>query len=363
MNKVTIHDVASLANVSPATVSRVINGKKVKKDLLEKTMYAINTLGYEMKAQKRHQRKEENLLIGVIVPDIKSPFYAETVAGILKEATSHGYEVILKDSESIQTKEREHLKTLSKLPLNALIYYPIAEISALYDFPLYQHHQIPIVIGGRENTNNDLCHVYFNNEKAGYLATKYLAKLGKNRIYYLAPVHELEKPITTYEDLITLEISPNKESYVSLRRMIGYRTALSEANIPFDSALIKPCGYTWQNGYDIARELVTSLLEVDAIIAVNDAVAAGIIKFLKEQGIRVPEDISIIGYDNRTMAKTSDPLLTTIDQDAYALGCECVTCAIAQLNGLNVSHKCLDVSLVIRHSTAATNSNLNVRIK
>lgn len=354
MSKVTIHDVAALANVSPATVSRVINGKKVKKDLLEKTMHAIHTLGYEMKAQRRHLRKDEIHFIGVIVPDLKSPFYAEIVAGILKEAITLGYEVIIKDSEGIQTKEYEHLEALSHLPLNALIYFPIAEINSLNDFSLYQ--QIAIVIGGRESTLSTLSHVCFDNEKAGYLATKYLTKLGKKRIFYLAPVHEFEKPVNNYEDLIALENSPYKSLYVSLRRLEGYKRALKEANIEFDKILIKPCGYTWQAGYTAAKDIVTNLLDIDAIVAVNDAVATGIIKFLREQGIRVPEDLSVIGYDNRTIAEVSEPPLSTIEQDAYELGKQCILSAMDQLEGKEVKNKLLDVSLIIRHSTAATNN-------
>lgn len=354
MSKVTIHDVAALAQVSPATVSRVINGKKVKKDLLDKTMHAINTLGYEMKAQRRHHWKDEVLFIGVIVPDLKSTFYAEITASILKEAVKLGYEIILKDSEGLQANEHNHLEALSKLPLNALIYFPIAEINGLDDFSLYQ--QIAIVIGGRESSNPTLSHVYFDNERAGYLATKYLIKLGKKRILYLAPVHDFEKPVNCYEDLMALENSPHKNLYVSLRRLAGYKKALEEAHLDFDGALIKPCGYTWQAGYNATKDIITNLLDIDAIIAVNDAVATGIIKFLKEQGIRVPENLSVIGYDNRTMAEISDPPLSTIEQDASELGRQCVISAISQLEGNPVKNNMLDVSLIIRHSTAATNN-------
>ena len=101
--------------------------------------------------------------------------------------------------------------------------------------------------------------------------------------------------------------------------------------------------------------MITKMLDIDAIIAVNDVVATGILKFLKEQGIRVPEDISVIGYDNRSVAQISVPLLTTIDQNAYELGRECVINITQQLSENQIQNKSLDVDLVIRHSTAATN--------
>ncbi|MBU3804181.1 MAG: LacI family transcriptional regulator [Candidatus Cellulosilyticum pullistercoris] len=353
MSKVTIHDVATLAEVSPATVSRVLNGASVKEDLAKRTYDAIETLGYQVKSRKKHNAKENVFLIGVIVPDISSPFYSEIISGILKESFIYGYEVVIKSSESLQQREKECLEQLAKLPLNALIYYPIATIDPLYTMPFYE--DIAIVIGGRENMNTPYAHVYFDNEKAGYLATKYLAKLGKKRIYYLGPIHQLEKPITSFEELLTLQDGPNKGFYVSLKRFEGYKKALEEENLPLDFNLVSLCGYTWQDGYDAARDIVTKMLDVDAIIAVNDVVATGILKFLKEQGIRVPEDISVIGYDNRSVAQISVPLLTTIDQNAYELGRECVINVMKQVTEKQIENKLLDVELIIRHSTAATN--------
>lgn len=354
MSKVTIHDVAALAQVSPATVSRVLNGGNVKEDLIKRTYDAIETLGYEIKVKKKHNYKNDLRLIGVIVPDINSSFYAEIISGILKTAPTFNYEVIIRSSESIQHKERENLKALAQFPLSALIYYPIATIDAIYDISFYE--QIAVVIGGRENIDSPYSHVYFDNEKAGYLATKYLAKLGRRRIYYLGPMHQLEKPISDFEELIALEEGPHKGFYVSLRRLEGYKRALEEENIPFDLSLVKLCGYTWQDGYNAAREIITKMLDVDAIVAVNDVVATGILKFLKEQGIRVPEDISVIGYDNRTIAEISSPLLTTINQNAHELGKECVLSAMKLLEDGEISNTQLDVDLVIRHSTSTLNN-------
>lgn len=352
MNKVTIHDVAALAQVSPATVSRVLNGASVKKDLAKRTHDAIQALGYEIKPKKKNIQREDISFIGVIVPEISSPFYSEIISGILKESHACGYEVIIKSSEGLQHREKECLEQLAKLPLSGLIYYPIATIDALYSMPFYKN--IAVIIGGRENTNTPYTHVYFDNKKAGYLATKYLTKLGKKRIYYLGPIHQLEHPITSFEKLLSLHQSSNSGFYVSLKRFEGYKKALEEENLPLDFDLVSLCGYTWQDGYDAARNMITKMLDVDAIIAVNDVVATGILKFLKEQGIRVPEDISVIGYDNRSVAQISVPLLTTINQNAYELGRECVISAMKQLNNNEVENKCLDVDLIIRHSTAAT---------
>ena len=355
MSKVTIQDVAAVAQVSPATVSRVLNGMSVKKDLAQRTYDAIESLGYEIKPKKKHIIEENISLIGVIVPEISSPFYSEIISGILKQAQIYGYEVIIKSSESLQHKEKECLEQLTKLPLSALIYYPIATIDTLYAMPFYKNKAV--VIGGRENTDTPYAHVYFDNKKAGYLATKYLIKLGKKRIYYLAPIHQLEEPISNFKELASLHQNSNSGFYVSLKRYEGYKDALLEENIPLDFDLISLCGYTWQDGYDAARNLMTKMLDIDAIIAVNDIVATGILKFLKEQGIRVPEDISVIGYDNRSIAQISSPLLTTIDQNAFELGRQCVINAIEQLNNNQVQNKCLDVDLIIRHSTAATNAS------
>ena len=112
MSKVTIHDVATLAEVSPATVSRVLNGASVKEDLAKRTYDAIETLGYQVKSKKKHNTKEDVFFIGVIVPDISSPFYSEIISGILKEALIYGYEVIIKSSESLQHREKECLEQL-----------------------------------------------------------------------------------------------------------------------------------------------------------------------------------------------------------------------------------------------------------
>ena len=353
MSKVTIHDVATAAQVSAATVSRVLNGASVKEDLAKRTYDAIEALGYEIKQKKKHITGEDILLVGVIVPEISSPFYSEIISGILKESQVYGYEVIIKSSEGLQHKEKECLDQLAKLPISSLIYYPIATIDALYSMPFYKNKAI--IIGGRENTNTPYAHVYFDNKKAGYLATKYLTKLGKKRIYYLGPIHQLEDPISSFEELLSLHQSSHSGFYVSLKRFEGYKKALEEENLPLDFNLVSLCGYTWQDGYNAARDMITKMLDIDAIIAVNDVVATGILKFLKEQGIRVPEDISIIGYDNRSVAQISSPLLTTINQNAFELGRQCVISAATQLNCNKVENKCLDVELIIRHSTSATN--------
>lgn len=353
MSKVTIHDVAALAGVSPATVSRVLNGASVKDDLAKRTYKAVETLGYEIKTKNKNHLDKQSTFIGVIVPDISSPFYSEIISGILKEAAYHQYQVIIKSSESSQYKEKECLEDLARVPLKALIYYPIATIDHIYEIPFYEN--IAVVIGGRENINTPFSHVYFDNENAGYLAAKYLTKLGKKNIYYLGPIHQLEKSITNFEELLSLEEGPNKGFYVSLKRFEGYKRALKEENIPLNMNLVSLCGYTWKDGYDTARNIITQMLDVDAIIAVNDVVATGILKFLTEQGIRVPEDISIIGYDNRSVAQISTPPLTTIDQNAYALGQECMVSVVKQLHEHTIENTLLDVKLIIRHSTAATN--------
>ena len=340
MAKITINDVAAKANVSPATVSRVLNGGSVKEDLIQRTYAAIEALGYEVKTKKKHNGTQEVPLMGVIVPEIASPFYSEIIAGIMEVASANGYELLIRSSFGKQARERENLEALAKTSISALIYYPIATIESIYEIPLYK--KIPVVIGGRQIKDETF--------STGYLATKYLARLGRKKIVYLGPIHDLEKPIMSFEEFMALQ-DEYRGFYVSMSRFQGYQKALAEEHIEFRPELVKLSGYRWQDGYEIARELITQMIEVDAIVAANDVVATGILKFLKEQGIRVPEDISIIGYDNRTVAVISQPLLTTIDQDAALLGKTCVASALKHMEEGSTSEVVLDVSLVVRHST------------
>lgn len=362
-NTANIRQVAEKAGVSVATVSRVINkSAAVTSDIAATVWKVVRELDYKPSLAARYMKGHLTGSLGLLVPNLESSFFASIATGALAEAQKHDQVIIISSAEGNRAKEITAIDALSRSVIDGLIYIPVSTGDPLPEVERFRH--LPVVVVGRRGIFKERPNIYVDNVKGGYIATKYLLALGRRRIAFMAgfwdaPYSASAKTLTS---ALTLE---NAGAYSSLDRFQGYLNALEEVGVPYDPGLIVLCGYDFQAGYNGAAELIGRLAGVDGIMAANDRVATGVLAFLREQGIAVPGDISVIGYDDGPEATMAHPQLTTVRQDAQQLGKVSIEVMNRLLAEQGNPENCdceeaknnddfvVDVSLIIRASTTA----------
>ncbi|WP_333642082.1 LacI family DNA-binding transcriptional regulator, partial [Mesotoga prima] len=340
--------VADYAGLSAATVSRVLNGSRpVQEDLKVKVWDAVKKLNYKPNVGARFMKGQTTNVIGMLVPDVSQPFFSAMIAGAILKAGEIDHVIIISTSDGKRELEKAAIDSLSRTVVDGLIYCPVSTGDPLPQIESFK--ELPIVVVGRRNVFKSKPHVYTDNVKGGYLATKYLLRLGRKRVGFLAGFWSSPCTIDTIGEVASSE---DAGKYTTLDRYMGYRRALEEEKIEYDPSLIVICGYDYEAGYIGARELLERMVEVDSVIAANDLVAAGVIGFLTDQGINVPDQVSVVGYDNNLIAPITIPTLTSVDQDPRTLGAESVVALSKILSGKEVSDTIIDVKLTIRNSTS-----------
>lgn len=289
----TLHDVARLAGVSIKTVSNVINDyPHIRPATREKVQHAVAELGYTPNLTARNLRSGRTGAIALAVPDLALPYFAELAAGVIAAAESAGLVVLIEQTGGDRDRELELLRS-SRLKLtDGLIFSPLGmgqEDAAALRVPY------PLVVLGERIFDGPADHVTMRNVEAARAATEFLLGLGRTRIAIVG-AHEGE--VIGSAGL----------------RLRGYREALDAAGIAWDESRI---GYTtlWHraNGAHSMRELLDRGADFDAVFGLNDTLALGAMRVLQEAGIRVPDDVVVVGFDDLDEAQYSIPSLTTVD--------------------------------------------------
>ena len=352
MKQNTIRDVAKLACVSTATVSRVINGNpSVAQEYVTRVNKAISELNFRPNAaaQQIHQKRTGN--VGLILPNTTDPFFGNTAHNIIAAAANYGQNVIITTSQSgLSYDESACYKKMASAAIDGLIFCSVAEVNQSE----LEHYlgDIPLVVCSRHNLLTGKPHVYFNHRKGGYLATKHLLELGHNHIALLVGcfgnmfhnVSDLDK---------FLENPVLAGPYTGIDKYVGAREALAEKNVPFRPELVEfiDMGDPYRSGYEAMQRLISKTTKVEAVFCCNDFSASGAIHMLASQNIDVPKMISVIGYDNGILATCTQPQLSTVIQDTSVLGTECVRSLNALINNEFCDDTLIDVQLVIRYSS------------
>ncbi len=337
MPSLTLEDIARKTGVSRSTVSRVINNQSnVREDVRVKVMDTIHKTGFHPHAAARTLASHHSSTIGLILPHSVSffftdPYYAHITKGIAQACNQHDYTLALflvgskADEESI---------------------FPRVSRKGLLDGVLVQsgHHgdqyiigqivdeQMPIVVLGRPFRSDNVTYIDIDNVHASYLAVNHLIQLGRKRIGTIAG------PAT---------------STVGLDRMEGYRKALLEKGMQVEEDLIIEGEFTEASGYSAMQMLV--LAKPDAIFAASDAMAIGAIRAARELGIRVPEDIAFVGFDDLPSATITNVELTTVRQPVVQFGIRSVEALIEQIENKDKQPRriIMDTELIIRQTCGA----------
>ncbi|MBL8064123.1 MAG: LacI family DNA-binding transcriptional regulator [Anaerolineales bacterium] len=323
----TIQDVAKAAGVSVSTVSRVLNGKlDVASETQEHILKVINKLGYTSNLAARSMRSHKKNLIGLVVPDIGFPYSIEIMKGVNRAIAESKFDLLLYTTGDVQKNGTAlHEQHYVSLLNNSITDGVLIVASAAAEFITNS----PIVAVDPHVINPHYPSVQGMNYQGAQEVMEYLIGLGHRRIGF---------------------ISGRPEIGSAVRRLKGYRDSLTNAGIEVDEELIKPGDFTQKNGYTNACELLKMENPPTAIFAANDQSAFGVIQAAEDMGIRIPNDLSVVGFDNITEAKYIG--LTTIDQFLEEMGYVAMQMLIKLINGepLEVEVYKMQTKLLLRTS-------------
>jgi LacI family transcriptional regulator len=297
-NKVTIFDVASEAGVSYGTVSRVINNDPhVKEETRQRIIAVMDRLGYVVNRQARSLAGGRSQMIGLLVPDLETGYIGEIIRGIDTELEISHYDIVLYTTHRRENKEANYVATLTHGMVDGLLLVLPRNPRTFLD-SLRQHH-FPHVLIDHQGIDDKGPAVGATNWQGAYTATEYLAKLGHQRIGF----------ITGWMDL-----------GCARDRLAGYKSALRTYHLAVDNSIIYEGDFHQPSGYEGASSFLKLPDPPTAIFASNDVMAMGAIEAVRVHGLRIPEDMSILGFDDIPQVASLHPRLTTVRQPLEQMG-------------------------------------------
>lgn len=296
---ITIYDVAREANVSMATVSRVVNGNpNVKPATRKKVLEVISRLGYRPNAVARGLASKKTTTVGVIIPDISSPFFAELARGIEDIATMYKYNIILSNSDQNKDKELHLINTMLGKQVDGIVFMS-GNITKEH-VEEFEKSPVPIVLAGSIEETGQVPSVNIDYEQGAYDAVSSFVEKGHKKIaFVIGPLHE---PINEKKNLN------------------GYKRALEEAGIEYEEELIVEGDYTYDSGIEAFEKLLELENKPTAIYVGSDEMALGVIHGAEDKGYQIPEDFEVISSDNTRLALMVRPQLTSVVQPLYDIG-------------------------------------------
>jgi LacI family transcriptional regulator len=298
--EVTIYDIAAKLNISSSTVSRALQDNAlVSKKTRKKIQETARALGYRRNNFASSLRKQKTNTIGVIVHELNSNFITSVLAGIEGVTTEAGYDLIIAHSNESRDKEVSNALNLFHKRVDGLIASLAFTTENLDHFNQFDEKGIPVIFFDRVEEKADATKVIIDNYKSGYQATKHLIEQGCKKIV-----------------LVTANLKRN----VYLQRHRGYADALHENGIPYDKNLVLIKDLSEQCGVEAALQILKMKPLPDGAFITNDFSAAVCMQTLTEHGVRVPEDIAIVGFNNDVISKMVQPKLTTIDYPGIEIG-------------------------------------------
>jgi DNA-binding LacI/PurR family transcriptional regulator len=337
---VSIKDVAAYAGVSISTVSNVLNGTKtVSGELCRRVLDAVDELHYQANTLAKGLKSGKTNMLCVIVPSIVSVFFPKVLRGMQTAAAAHGYSLTIYETGEDFEKERNVIHMLRLQRADGIL---LSTCCGTHDNAAYIEELKQLSIGGKripvvffeEAPQDGLDAVVVDNKTASRAAAAYLLELGRRDIAYIAaPMHRFMMGKKRYE---------------------GYLAALREAGVAADERLVREGDYTPVSGYSEMRALLSTGCRIDGVLCGNDQMAIGAIRALHEAGIRVPDDVAVIGFDNNFPGTLISPSLSTVSVPKQRMGQEAVELLLWRIGtgeGAPPRTIELETNLVVRRST------------
>ena len=326
----TMKDIARIAGVSLSTVSHVVNNSRfVSEEITQRVQKVIAELNYKPSLVARSLKMKETNTLGMLVTASNNPFFAEVVRHVERYCEEHNYHLILVNTDGNGENLKKHLERLLSKQVDGLLLM-CAEPQDL-DPQIMANIQLPMVVidWWLQPLNADLIHE--NSELGGYLATKALLDAGYRKIAVVTG--ETSKPITA-------------------SRLAGYKRAISEQNLQTQPEWVIESHFSYAGGVNAGKEILALEHRPDAIFAMSDTIAIGLYQSLLQAGLRIPQDIAVIGYDNIELAQYLAPPLSTIHQPKARLAKKAVEQLVSRIRqpDKRIENIQLTPELVVRES-------------
>ncbi|MGG1311415.1 MULTISPECIES: LacI family DNA-binding transcriptional regulator [Cohnella] len=330
-----IIDVARRANVSVATVSRVLNASHlVSPKTKEKVLKAIEEMNYTPNALAKNLRSRKTMTLGVVVSDILVAYYAEIIKGIENTANSLQYKILICDAQNQKEKEQEYMSLLMNRTVDGMIL--VTPKLSNKEIAAYADNGYTIGLIGRFIDHPNIPCAYTDNVKMAKEVVNHLIGQGHEKIAFLSG----------YADAI--------DSY---ERLEGYMKALRDAGMPFIPDLIENGNFNEEGGYAAFKRLKEKNIDFTAVFAANDEMALGVYKACRELSIEIPRQMAVVGVDNNRITKYVTPKMSTVEQPKYTMGALLAEKLIDQMNDNAFSDKRafkVDSKLLIRESSLSS---------
>lgn len=299
-NVVDLKTVASIAGVSIATVSRVLNGDPVVKDETRLAVQkAIKASGYHPNrvAQRLRSTNRSKKLIGLLIPDIQNPFYVDVIRGIEEYAYDNGSAVVIGNFSQDPKREKLYIDILRSESVDGFIVAPSHSKDKYVEELIEEGHPVVCIDRGLTNVNVDV--VKSDNEAGAFNAVEHLIKIGHKRIAHISG----DPSIPTTQE-----------------RLTGYMAALRKHGLPVDDNIIRGRESNFISGVEITREILALPDRPTAIFTANNLLTLGALETLLHEGVKIPEEIAIVGFDDMYWATSLNPPLTAVRQHGFEIG-------------------------------------------
>jgi LacI family transcriptional regulator len=334
--EVTIHVIAEILGINSSTVSRALNNSpRVAQKTKDKILEKATELGYQRNHLASNLRKSKTFTIGVIVPRISRHFFASAIAGIEETAFTAGYNVII--CQSLESLEREQsiINTLLANRVDGVLISISMETQNYDHLKGLKQRNIPFVFFDRHCNISKNSKVVIDDFEAAFTATEHL-------------IHQKSTVIAHFSGPQNLEIYKN--------RFKGYRAALEKYNLPFKEELVITSRLMEHDGAENVKKIMALPYKIDGLFCANDVVAIGAIQYLKKLGIKIPEEIAIVGFSNETSSSVIEPALTTINQSGMEIGAVATKLLIQKITTDN--KKNLEETIIVKTSLIERTSSL-----
>lgn len=312
MKNITLKEIAQKLGISITTVSKAL---KNYPDVSEKTRTAVlelaKSLHFTPNSFAVNLRTKESKTIGLVIPEVVHHFFSSVINGIIDEAEKNGYLVIIVQSNESMEMEKKQLEMLMNKRVDGILISLSNESNDDEHIREIMNRDIPLVMFDKISKLINCSKVIINDQKAASSAVQHLIDNGCKKIAHIRGA-----------------LNPQN----AVDRFLGYKKTLEKNTIPFDSSLVYTCiGAGFEEGYDFAKQVLEDHPDVDGIFAVTDMVAVGVITYLNEIKINVPDQIKVIGFSNWFMGKVITPKLSTIDQPGYEMGVTSFSILLAEM--------------------------------
>ena len=338
MSNVTLKKIAEELGISIATVSKALKGySDVSPSTKKKVLNLAKELHYRPNSFAQSLRNSESKIIGLIIPEIDHDFFAKIIHGVIDAAAKKGYAVIVLQSDDVFENEKEQLNLLLDKNVDGILISLSDNTTNVDHVKEVLQREVPLVLYDKIYKLLDCSKVIINDKKAAYDATSHLIQTGCRKIAY---------------------VTGNLDPQTTIDRFLGYKSAIDNSHLTYDKSLIYTAeNLSFDDGYQIAEQVLQDHPDIDAIFAFTDIIATGVLMKLKELNVNIPEDISVIGFSNWFLTNVTTPKLSTVNQPGFEMGRKAFQLVYDEIQAKKgeeiYEHKIVELptELIIRDST------------